>query len=284
MNNHLEYIDGMDPIHLERGLARVSVYEINAPTPARPNYKVYTVAWSEAGNRKRVSRTSKNEALTFAKRKLAELIKEGGSAVTTVRVADWQNVQTQIRRLGGTSLATAIGYFLAHHEVTSPKLIFTPHEAEALMSTVRTDGIPYLALQLFAGLRPNEVAKLEWSDIDLRGNTISIRHKWPREVPILPKLHRILVEFKKNNTVSGLVVRIAQPQKVFIKQTIRRAAAKLNDPKFKAPRQMGARYSFICYHRALTGKPEETARIAGIGNESDHLPEVSHADAVKYFN
>ena len=45
--------------------------------------------------------------------------------------------------------------------------IFTPSEVERLMCTAQsmTPNITYLALGIFAGIRPDEIMRLEWKDI-----------------------------------------------------------------------------------------------------------------------
>lgn len=173
-----------------------------------------------------------------------------------------------------------------------PKEIFTPKEVDVLLHTVRTDGIPFLALQAFAGLRPQEIIGLRWEDIDSEKKEINLRRtsRWPRRVPILPNLSRWLAFTRKelhisHNNGNGPIVRIAQPQKEFTGRTSQIAAHELGE-EFRYKKN-GMRYSFICYHQARFGQPEDTAKIAGIDGRSPdatQLPAVTPAEAKEYFS
>lgn len=62
--------------------------------------------------------------------------------------------------------------------------------------------LPAVGLLLFAGIRPREVRRLKWKDIDLAENLITVRSQCSktggiRHVEILPALRRILVEYQK---------------------------------------------------------------------------------------
>ena len=79
--------------------------------------------------------------------------------------------------------------------------ILTREEIESLVSTARSyrGGIclPPVALMLYAGLRPHEVMRLRWADIDLAHGTICIQPQHSktggaRRVTIHPPLHKIL--------------------------------------------------------------------------------------------
>lgn len=64
------------------------------------------------------------------------------------------------------------------------------------------DCLPAIGLLLFAGIRPREVRRLKWKDIDLAENLITVRSQCSktggvRHVEILPALRRILVECQK---------------------------------------------------------------------------------------
>ncbi len=61
--------------------------------------------------------------------------------------------------------------------------------------------LPAVALLIFAGIRPREVRRLTWQDIDLQENTITIRSQCSktggvRQVEIMPQLKRILLSYK----------------------------------------------------------------------------------------
>ena len=62
--------------------------------------------------------------------------------------------------------------------------------------------LPAVGLLLLAGIRPREVRRLKWKDIDLEENLITVRSQCSktggvRHVEILPALRRILVECQK---------------------------------------------------------------------------------------
>jgi integrase len=56
--------------------------------------------------------------------------------------------------------------------------VLTPEQASELLEAARThkegELVPYVALALFAGLRPTELARLEWHRINLKGKAITI--------------------------------------------------------------------------------------------------------------
>ena len=61
--------------------------------------------------------------------------------------------------------------------------------------------LPAVALLVFAGIRPREVRRLTWQDIDLQENTITVRSQCSktggvRQVEIMPQLKRILLSYK----------------------------------------------------------------------------------------
>ena len=60
--------------------------------------------------------------------------------------------------------------------------------------------MPAVALLVFAGIRPREVRRLTWQDIDLQENTITVRSQCSktggvRQVEIMPQLKRILLSY-----------------------------------------------------------------------------------------
>ena len=71
-----------------------------------------------------------------------------------------------------------------------------------LKNAKKRDCLPAVGLLLFAGIRPREVRRLKWKDIDLEENLITVRSQCSktggvRHVEILPALRRILVECQK---------------------------------------------------------------------------------------
>jgi integrase len=93
--------------------------------------------------------------------------------------------------------------------------IFTPSEMGALLKAAPMDFLPVLALGAFAGLRSAEIARLEWSAVDLAGGFIEVaadkaKTKQRRLVPVLPCLAQWLAPYAGQKgkvwkgTVAGL--------------------------------------------------------------------------------
>ena len=79
-------------------------------------------------------------------------------------------------------------------------------QAESLLKSAKapknSECLPAVGLLLLAGIRPREVRRLKWKDIDLEENLITVRSQCSktggvRHVEILPALRRILVECQK---------------------------------------------------------------------------------------
>ena len=79
-------------------------------------------------------------------------------------------------------------------------------QTESLLKSAKvqknSNCLPAVGLLLFAGIRPREVRRLKWKDIDLEENLITVRSQCSktggvRHVEILPALRRILVECQK---------------------------------------------------------------------------------------
>lgn len=91
-------------------------------------------------------------------------------------------------------------------EVDGEIEIYTPDELVALLTSARSEMIPYMTIAAFAGLRQAELSRLNWSQVNddhifvLGGNTKTGRH---RQVPILPNLAAWL---RPHRQESGLVV------------------------------------------------------------------------------
>ena len=71
-----------------------------------------------------------------------------------------------------------------------------------LKNAKKRDCLPAVGLLLFAGIRPREVRRLKWKDIDLEEGFITVRSQCSktggvRHVEIMPALKRILAKYKK---------------------------------------------------------------------------------------
>lgn len=79
--------------------------------------------------------------------------------------------------------------------------ILKPHEIDTLLKTTAAyDGgscLPAVGLMLYAGIRPHEVARLTYNEVDWEHNTITIRPRHSktggaRRIDMAPPLHRLL--------------------------------------------------------------------------------------------
>jgi len=61
-----------------------------------------------------------------------------------------------------------------------PPKILTPAEAETLLRMVPNVCRPYLILGMFAGIRPDELMRLAWDDVDLETKTVKVDGKTRR--------------------------------------------------------------------------------------------------------
>lgn len=163
------------------------------------------------------------------------------------------------------------------HEVS----ILTSEQAKGLLKAASEDGhadkmVPYFAVCLFAGLRPNEAMQLDWSRIRFEDGRIEIlahtskirRRRWAK---IEPNGLEWLRPYKKT---SGLIV--GGISSVTWKRhfnSIRVAAGLRHDPKIKsegAPRRNGKiwgqdvmRHSFASYWLATHKNAPALAEIMG---------------------
>ena len=75
-----------------------------------------------------------------------------------------------------------------------PPKILTPDEAEILLAATPMICRPYLILGMFAGVRPDELMRLSWDDVDLETATVRVDGKTRRRriVPLEPKAVALL--------------------------------------------------------------------------------------------
>jgi integrase/recombinase XerD len=74
--------------------------------------------------------------------------------------------------------------------------ILTPAEANLLLQRCPTLMIPYLTLAMFAGIRPEEVMRMKWEDIDLdtRVAFVDGKTRRARYVPLEPRAVKLLAD------------------------------------------------------------------------------------------
>ena len=162
-------------------------------------------------------------------------------------------------------------------EDTAP-VIFTPAQAEAWMHAAQEHDplmIPFLAFGMFAGIRPEEIRRLDWSDVRLADKLVVISgakaKTRQRRIVTLP-----------DNCVAWLTGVTDLPR---IKYQSRKADLRAKSPSLVWGHDV-MRHSFVSYHIALHGDAAKTALEAGHTQQvlfAKYREIVTHADAKKYF-
>ena len=132
------------------------------------------------------------------------------SSVTTADVEKWManypcaaTRQSWLNRLSSLfSWAVRRGHISANPTVRiervrvdrCPPRILTTEEAEMLIKIVPSISLPYLILGLYAGIRPEEITRLDWKAIDLKTGTVAVDGKTRRRriVTLEPKALALL--------------------------------------------------------------------------------------------
>ena len=131
--------------------------------------------------------------------------------------------------------------------------IYTLNQVEAILrkaEEIRPVLVPYLAIAFFAGIRPEEILRLCWQDIDLKIGEIHIRAG-------MSKTHSArLVHISEN--LKAWLVKYRQSGNVFIYSgtSLNRQRAKLMKAAKVEVISDGARHTFATFHLALHGLDE----------------------------
>jgi integrase len=152
-------------------------------------------------------------------------------------------------------------------EKSAPVEIFTPSELAALLNHATPDLAPCVALAAFAGLRAEEILRLEWSDVDRRPGFIEVgAHKAKtatrRLVPITSNLSDWLAAAPRNSA------RVWPHSKPWLFESIRRTVLAINNNKKKTQaaflwKTNALRHSWISYRLAEAQDVNKTALEAG---------------------
>jgi len=158
-----------------------------------------------------------------------------------------------------------------------PPVILTPAQSRLLLATVPTMLRPYLALGMFAGIRPEEITRLDWSQINFETKTARVDGKtrrW-RIVPLPDVAVRLL---EKHPVKSGPVA----PSHSTVTRWKHRARAALGLPRW--PQDL-LRHTAASYLVALH---QDAAKVAlWLGNSPrilmSHYHEPVSAEACAEF-
>lgn len=177
-------------------------------------------------------------------------------------------------------------------------IILMPEEAGRLIEAARQHKrgllVPYVALGLFAGLRPTELARLTWEDIDLADNTITIgaqiaKMRARRIVEVSKNLAQWLAPFaaKANPIVAENWRRDFDAVKAAAGWGGRTGEGEEAGMELKSWTQDIMRHTAISYHLAQYQHEGKTASWAG--NSPDVVQKhykglVKAADAKKFWS
>lgn len=175
-------------------------------------------------------------------------------------------------------------------EKSAPVEIFTSSEMAALLANCSAELRPCLALAAFAGLRAEEILRLDWADVERRPGFIEIAaHKAKtaarRLVPILPNLARWLAVAERKGE------RVWAHSKPWFFESVRDTVKRINEKrKPKAPhfawKANALRHSFISYRLAEIQDVNRAALEAGNSPKMifQHYRELcTPADAQTWF-
>lgn len=160
--------------------------------------------------------------------------------------------------------------------------ILTVDEAEALLIHSPASAVPAIAIGLFAGLRREEIAKLDWADIDLERRFIEVRavnakSAQRRHVDLSANLKAWLVPVRRDN---GPV----RQSEALYRDDLRDARKRAGLEKWP---HNALRHSFASYHLAMHTDAAYTALQLGHTESSTlfrHYRHLVHADdARKYW-
>jgi integrase len=163
-----------------------------------------------------------------------------------------------------------------------PITVLTPEQTGFLLHNASQEVVPFFAIGLFAGLRVDEIMKLDWKHINLESQKIDLtwfptKTLQPRWAPISDNLKEILTPFSKTE---GCVIPRSHQRLRKFREKAEKASGLWPYP------QNAMRHSFISYRLALT---ENVAKVA---LEAGHDPKtlvqwyrkpILKSDAEAYF-
>jgi integrase len=152
-------------------------------------------------------------------------------------------------------------------EKSAPVEIFSPAQLADLLTHAAADVRPCIALAAFAGLRSEEILRLEWSDLDRRPGFVEVaadkaKTATRRLVPISDNLAAWLALASRDGA------RVWTKSKAWFFESLRAAVTRINENRrSKAElfewKQNALRHSFITYRLAETQDINRVALEAG---------------------
>jgi len=165
--------------------------------------------------------------------------------------------------------------------------IFTPSELDEILTSIRTELVPWIAIGAFAGLRTAELLRLDWKDIHLDRSFIVMQAGNAKTGArrIVPLCQRAIDLLKDHDQEAGPFKHHKSEGKYFT-----RLVADMNEArrrrgitqKFKW-RQNALRHSYCSYRLAVTQDAAKTALEAGNSQAMifRHYRELVTEDAAK---
>lgn len=157
--------------------------------------------------------------------------------------------------------------------------------SETKKQKARPELVPYFAIAFFAGVRPKEIARLKWNDIDLAARIIIIKGsqaktRRARNVPISDNLMLWLAKYHPSKNGNTPVLGVSSA-------SLARWRPNLMNTANVEMIQDGARHSFATYFFALHGLSETMEAMGHLDPETlkhyKGLSENRKAQAKKYF-
>jgi integrase len=157
---------------------------------------------------------------------------------------------------------------------------FTVDELDRLLKAAPTQYLPVLAISAFAGLRPEEVSKLRWEDINFDDSTIRVNATAAktRKKRFVDMSENLIAWLRPYGERSG---RVAPPNL----QKLRRATMKA--AKIEHWPQDVLRHTFASVHYAFHKNPAHTALLLGHRDQdmllNHYRDALKPAEAAKYW-
>lgn len=160
--------------------------------------------------------------------------------------------------------------------------IFTLDEAARLLEAATPELVPYLAIGLFAGLRPTETLRLDWEQIHWDERQIEVRADICKTgVRRFPMMSDNLIEWlTPYRQVKGPIFSGSMSVLLRSLRATRKAAGVTNWPKD------GLRHSFCSFHLAAHKNEALTANEAGHSvsvMKKHYLNRRKHSEGAAYF-